>query len=222
MAFARVMWFKYFKLPFSQIPSIPPLILSWLERYFFACTWSEVYDFIESVLSICKNDDVANTLNGVLERELAAYRLVGNRIVEITDQKELVALDEALLAGDQFAPVAAHFQRALELLSDRSSPDFRNSIKESISAVEATARIVTGNDTATLGDALKALERNHDLHKALKEGFSKLYGYTSDEHGIRHAMLEEPSLGAAEAKFFLLSCTSFVNYLRSRLGELAA
>jgi len=55
------------------------------------------------------------------------------------------------------------------------------------------------------------------LHSALKEGFLKLYSYTNDENGIRHAMLEVPELNQADAKYFLLSCTSFVNYLKSAL-----
>lgn len=46
----------------------------------------------------------------------------------------------------------------------------------------------------------------------------KLYAYTSDEGGIRHAMLDEPNLTAADARYFLLSCTSFVNYLKSQLA----
>ncbi len=214
--FARELWFHHFKLPFSNIPTGPYNILKFLEQHFLNCRWNEVYDFIEAVISIRKSDRISNVVNGVLERELAAYRLISGKIAKITDMEEIAALDEALRSADRFAPVSAHFGRALELLSDRTTPDYRNSIKESISAVEAAARILTDKDTATLGDALKLLERDHDLHRALKDGFSKLYGYTSDEHGIRHAMLEEPSLGAAEAKFFLLSCTSFANYLRTR------
>jgi hypothetical protein len=68
-----------------------------------------------------------------------------------------------------------------------------------------------------LSDALKVIERRGSLHQALKEGFIKLYGYTSDEGGIRHAMLDEPNLSAADARYFLLSCTSFVNYLKAQL-----
>ena len=117
----------------------------------------------------------------------------------------------------RFAGVAAHLQRALELLSDREQPDYRNSIKESISAVESMARVVVENPKATLGDALRVLEKRGTLHPALKDGFGKLYGYTSDEQGIRHAMLDEPSISAADAKFFLLSCTSFANYLKAQL-----
>jgi len=36
------------------------------------------------------------------------------------------------------------------------------------------------------------------------------------KNGIRHAMLEEPNIGVEDAKFFLLACTSFVNYLKSK------
>ena len=42
--------------------------------------------------------------------------------------------------------------------------DYRNSIKESISAVEAMARLVAENPKATLADALKAIERRGALH----------------------------------------------------------
>ena len=116
---------------------------------------------------------------------------------------------------DRFAGVNAHLGRAMELLSDRTNPDYRNSIKESISAVESLAQVITGQPKATLGDALKVLKKGERLHPALSDGFSKLYGYTSDEDGVRHAMLEEPTLTVADAKYFLLACTSFINYLKA-------
>lgn len=124
-------------------------------------------------------------------------------------------LEQALNDND-FPAVRAHLRRALELLSNQKSPDYRNSIKESISAVESLAKVMSGKPKATLGDALKLIEKKGKVHPSLKEGFSKLYGYTSDEGGIRHAMLDEPSLSAADAKFFLLACTNFINYLKSK------
>ena len=95
--------------------------------------------------------------------------------------------------------------------------DYRNSIKESISAVESIARAISGSDKATLGNALRTIEKKGQLHRALKEGFLKLYGYTSDKQGIRHAMLDEPNITAADARYFLVSCSSFANYLKSQL-----
>lgn len=151
---------------------------------------------------------------------MAAFRFIDGKLVEITDEQETSMLQEALV-DTRFASVAAHLERALALLADRKTPDYRNSIKESISGVEAMARLVSGDDKATLGEALKLLEREGKLHTALKDGFSKLYGYTNDESGIRHAMLDQPNrnLNQADAKYFLLSCTSFINYLKSALAE---
>jgi hypothetical protein len=39
----------------------------------------------------------------------------------------------------------------LQKLADRENPDYRNSIKESISAVESAAQEITGDTGATLG-----------------------------------------------------------------------
>jgi hypothetical protein len=141
---------------------------------------------------------------------------VDGLFTDITDNQEIEMIEEALSSND-FPSVSTHLKRALELLSDRKKPDYRNSIKESISAVESIAQIITGNSKATLGDALKTLEKSIKLHTALKDGFTKIYGYTSDEGGIRHAMLEEPNLSIEDAKYFLLTCTSFINYLKSKI-----
>jgi len=63
----------------------------------------------------------------------------------------------------------------------------------------------------------QVLEKKERLHPALKDGFTKLYGYTNDDDGIRHAMLDEPNIDQSDAKYFLLSCTSFINYLKANL-----
>ena len=136
----------------------------------------------------------------------------------ITSTEELASIEDGLKLTDRFALVQSHLRRALELLSDRKVPDFRNSIKESISAVEALVQIVTGLSGATLGQGLKHLEANGlTLHPALKEAFGKLYGYTNDAEGIRHALLEESNLVFDDAKFMLVCCSAFVNFVISKL-----
>jgi hypothetical protein len=47
----------------------------------------------------------------------------------------------------------------------------------------------------------------------MRQGFLSLYGYTSDEDGIRHAILDESTVGFDEAKFMLVSCSAFVYFL---------
>lgn len=107
---------------------------------------------------------------------------------------------------------------ALEELADRKNPNYRNSIKESISSVESFCKIIIKDDNATLGKALTEIEKTHKLHGALKAAFSAIYGYTSDSGGIRHALLEsdvKPEFG--EAKFMLVSCSAFISYLKTKM-----
>ena len=104
----------------------------------------------------------------------------------------------------------------MEKYTDIESPDFENSIKESISAVEAMCSIITGQSgaNATLGKTIKKLkDHGVHIHTALENAFSSLYGYTSDECGIRHGGIDFNSAPAEDAKYMLISCSAFVNYL---------
>jgi AbiJ N-terminal domain 4 len=217
-AFTQSLWFHYFKKPIDSRPRLSSDKLKIVREYFFECQWNEVYDFIEFVVDRLSRSrkQLPDLLNAILERESSGYRIVSGHIVDITSEQEVKMLEEAI-RDTRFAGVAGHLERALELLSNRENPDYRNSIKESVSAIESMARIVAENPKATLPDALKSLEKNGRLHTALKDGFVKLYGYTSDEQGIRHAMLDDPNITASDARYFLLSCTSFANYLKAQL-----
>lgn len=107
-------------------------------------------------------------------------------------------------------------------MSDKTSPDYRNSIKESISAVEAICKLIAKKQNTTLGDALNIIERQGliALHPSLKKAFSNLYGYTSDADGIRHALKDEKiNADFDEAKFMLVACSTFVNYLISKAAK---
>ena len=92
--------------------------------------------------------------------------------------------------------------------------DYRGAVRESIHAVESTARHFDPN-AKTLEPALRALEGAKTLHPALKQAVSKLYGYSSDEQGIRHALIDNPqaNVDQDEAVFMLGACAAFSSYL---------
>lgn len=215
--FIRYLWKDYFKSPIDDLSSVSlSFDVPKIRSYFQKCEWYEVYDFLEFTLNYFKSRILVDKINDVLTRELSGFRFIGGVFTDITTGQEVEMLEEA--TNDQnFPAVSTHLKCALVLMSNRKNPDYRNSIKESISAVESLAKIITNMPKATLGDALKTLERSNRIHSALKDSFLKLYGYTSDEEGIRHAMLDEPNLTVNDAKFFLLSCTSFTNYLKSKI-----
>jgi len=216
----KSLWLDYFKKPLDTLLSMSlKYTYQKIKDYFFNCHWYEVYDFIEFIVNSYPyegiNSEFMEYCNSVLERELSAYRFVGGKIVEITSEEEISEIEEALEISKPLKGVHTHLKRALELLADRKSPDYRNSIKESISAVEAICRLITGEGKATLGEALNKMktEAKVDLHPALKSALDNLYGYTSDEKGIRHSLLDEPNLNFEDAKFMLVSCSAFINYL---------
>lgn len=219
-------WKHYFREPVDQIPyssgydrrSYLPARAE-LRTRFFSVIWHEVYSMLEFAFKIDRRGLLAKHVNAVMQREITAYRVINNQFIPVTDDMEISALSEALCNNDKFSPVSTHISSALALLSNRQQPDFRNSIKESISAVEAMARILCNNNHATLGDALAVLNKTHNLHGALEKGFSALYGYTSNADGIRHGLMDEPNLSANDATYFLLSCSSFVNYLKTHCNQ---
>lgn len=213
-------WLDFIKKPLSTRPTstighIVTYPKAWeiFKSDFLSAQWHGVYDRVEFLIAL--NRDLEEFFNEALVREMAAYRIVDHQVVPITSDAEIAALDEAMSDGDRFEGAQTHIRAALAHLSDRQNPNFRNSIKESISAVEATAAVLVGKPNATLGAALATLEKMHGLHGSLKVAYSALYGYTSDAEGIRHALMDEPNLRAEDAKFFLLICSSFVNYLKT-------
>ncbi len=215
--FSVLLAIQYFKKPINSRPHDFSGKLDEIRKYFMKCEWYEVYDFLEFTLKHYNDEQSIEVVNTILERELSGFRFVNGIITDITDPQEIEML-KSVLKDNDFPAVRNHLQRALELLSDKKTPDYRNSIKESISAVESLVKFLSGNSKATLGDALKILiEKKGRVHPSLKDAYIKLYGYTSDEGGIRHAMLDEPNLSPADAKFFLLSCTNFINYLKSKV-----
>jgi hypothetical protein len=220
-SFCEALWFEYFKKPLDTLDDNWLKILPVLRKYFYECQWYEVYDFIEFVASHFPYPDrnkFIGACNVILEREVSAYRLINDVISKITDEAEVDEIDTALKTARD--PVRTHLRRALEMLSDRTSPDYRNSIKESISAVESLVATVLGKK-GTLGQLIKKLEDEIGLHPALQKAFGNLYGYTSDEGGIRHAILESKSLSFADAKFFLVVCSAFVNFVESKARLMA-
>lgn len=216
----EILWMGYFKSPIDTLSIHWEEIYKRLRTYFFECKWFEVYDFIEFVANYFPatypyentNTEFIDICNTILKREMSAYRFVGGRIVQITSEEEISEIEEALNKSF-FEPVNVHLREALDKISDRKSPDYRNSIKESISSVEALCNFITKKPKATLGNALREIEKKVDIHKALKSAFSSLYGYTSDAQGIRHALMDVPNLDFEDAKFMLVACSAFINYL---------
>lgn len=202
------------------------IVSTWqLRDYMNKCPWYEIYNIFEYYLMFLRSmshapffkgveTEFINDINKILEEEKSGYRIIDDRVAPITNPLEIESIEDSMkLTATAYSSVKIHLSKALKLYSDRQNPDYENSIKESISAVEAMCSIIVGKDT-TLRDALRQLEnRGIDIHVALKQGFDRIYGYTSDEKGIRHAGIEFSDAPHEDAKYMLVACSAFVNYL---------
>ncbi|WVK03950.1 AbiJ-NTD4 domain-containing protein [Xanthomonas campestris pv. olitorii] len=210
------LWHRFFNLPIDRSPKYMEEAIAYIRDWYFKARWNECYDLIEFIIAYApeqSDTSLQKFANRVLEEHLSGYRIVEGCVTPITAPEELESIEQALGSRQLNTGAVKHFKTALEMLSDRAAPDHRNSIKESISAVESLCKDLTGDSSATLGQALKPLEEKGVIHPALRSALAKLYGYTSDSGGIRHAMLDEPSLTFADSKFMLVACTAFANYL---------
>jgi hypothetical protein len=174
-----------------------------LRNYFFACYWFQLYDFLEysidliSAVELKQNFDlkeIFEQFNYVLEREFSACRFVYGIISPVTNPTEINEINEVISLTDNFKSLSGcntHLKDALDKLSDRKNPDYRNSIKESISAVEGIAKIISNNSKDSLSASLNKLQGKIKIHPVLDKGFNQIYGYTSDSNGIRHALMDD-------------------------------
>ena len=95
-------------------------------------------------------------------------------------------------------------------------------IADSIHAVESVARFFDPESNQTLGPAIDSLLENGVLkHPALARAIKSLYGYTSDEEGIRHALVfaDKANVDMKEAMFMFGACASLAAYLANVCRE---
>ena len=150
--------------------------------------------------------------NRVFEKFMVGYRFVDGQITPITSDKEMASIEGAI--KDSPLAVQESLSKALGFLSSRTKPDYAKAVQCAVSAVESQCCIILGLEKVTLGDALKQLEkRGVRLHPALKEAFLKLYGFASNEAGVRHGTSKPSDVDQSLAKFMLVTCSAFVNYL---------
>jgi hypothetical protein len=227
------------KFPIDELPTQPWDLRDWFKDYFFTLQWYETYNFLEFMATQHQAEKIRTRvdaykyphwhsltfekvqvdINAILESEHSGYRFVGGHLAPITSEIELVAISEAIdeLNIKGIGAAQVHLQKAIELFSKRPNADYANSIKESISAIESIAKILGADKGGGLSIALRELAKKSSIHPSLVAGFERLYGYSSDEKGIRHALLESgEEIKFEEAKYMLVACSAFSTYLISK------
>lgn len=232
----RTIWSEHWHQALDKFPSRYWGFYEELKARIYKSEWYEPYDLLEflakaldeheppdnpwgygryrEVETIQSNDDYSSEINITLEREQSGYRLIDYHITPITNKAEMASLEESLKVSDRYSGVRMHIESAIDHLSKKPDSDSRNAIKEAISAVEAAAKVYVGDDNADLAKAIRQMQKDGTIHPALLDGWNKIYGFTSDENGVRHgSSTEEVHTDLALAKYMLVSCSAFANFI---------
>lgn len=223
--FVAQMWHDFFRVPIDEMPSAFRGARQHVREWFLKdAKWFQAYDFVEwfahNIPGRHTREIFRGLCNGVLATERSAWRFVGEDLAPISSEQEIASVETALSLGGEFAVVRTHFEAAVSCFSQRPEPDVRNCVKEAISAVESAAKLVAGPGAkgAVLASALDRIKA--PLHPQFRQGMKNLYNYTSDEDGIRHGLMDDPKLDVDDARFMLVVCSAFSNYLLAKAGKL--
>ena len=216
-AMLLTLWTKVAGKPADELEILP---MKRFRPWYFKASWNEVYDVLECCLQWGQQEQNITAANAILAREGSGYRFVAGVIMPIVNDEELAEVEAVVEHVGPFDAASEHIKQAVRLFRDRDNPDYRNAIKESISAVESAVRVASEDPKADIEKGLQKLA----VHSQLKQAWSNLYNWTSDESGVRHAMKGTPQVGLGEARymivaslaFFALICSAFINYLVER------
>lgn len=192
-----------------------------LGKIFKTSEYTKVFGFLQFVLRhrLCPHN-LKNVLNACLERGRAAYFISGDTIMPAATLEDGSVVKAALDAAHGAGHVGArtHLLRSGGLLSEGAWAD---SVRESIHAVESVAKKIAG-EGATLSSALIVLQKQGRMNPNLKRAMNALYDYTSDEQGVRHALvLSEAEVSENDAIYMFSVCAAFVTYsIRTMQREL--
>lgn len=211
-------WHHIFCEPVDDIPPSFGGAYQEIRRRFFSYGWDEAYEFIEQMALVYDNQEHAkkfrDACNNILEEEKSAYRFIGDWLTDIISGGEIKEIEGALENNSE--PVRQLIGKALEEYADKEKPDYPNSIKDAVSAVESLMKIIADDGSPTLGKALPAAVKKLDLDPTLAASIEKIYGFRNTKEGVGHGSKEPINVSPEEARLCLIVCSAWINFLSVR------
>ena len=184
----RDLWVLHFDRDISQHSRRTAEWTEFFSRQFANSDFVQIFDLIELLLGHSKSSELMKAeVRDAFSRLRTAYRIVDNLVVAIGTEEQAQAFVAALANTEKIGALGArtHLREAATYLRHGQ---WSESVRESIHAVEAMALRIS-LESGTLGKSLDKIQSNGHLHGGLKNAFKVLYGYSSDEEGVRHAMV---------------------------------
>jgi len=196
----------------KRIARIRPDIDTDFDQLLLELRWDRVFDFCERLYGhlaengYIYNHDIEgpvittprNEVQQYIADELQRLFLEEHLAFEFTDglvrrrgrrnTAERISRAELVLGDSRLAAARSHFFKALRYFRNISQLDPEDVVKESVCAVEATARALFPSSGSTLGDIIQTITGNEagQLPKAIAKTFHGMYGFRSAGEGVGH------------------------------------
>ena len=214
---------RFAKLPEDEVPTNFRRASDYCKEIVIESRFNRVLDLLEIMIDEQGiGSPFQHAIDELFKKHVAAYQLDSSgsncQFLPSSSGEQGDSIQQALetLREGNMDGATTHLQEAAGHINARR---FADSIRDSIHAVESAARVLSPKNSKTLTPALNSLEKAGVLkHPTLKSAFVKLYGYTSNEEGIRHPLLESgvADVGLEEALFMFGACASFASYLTEK------
>ncbi len=196
--------------------------LAVVRRVFERGSYAEIYGWLQFVLRSNRSREFAERIAAILKYCRSPYRIVADDVICPIGTDEDAATIEKAFVNLKTSGLSGAREHLKSASAELSAGNFSDSIRESVHAVESVVRVL--EPSGDFGKALAKLEAKVKIHGALVSGFKSVYGFSSDEQGIRHPLLEKeaPSVDETDALFMIGACSAFVSYLinKSRTASL--
>ena len=130
----------------------------------------------------------------------------------VASSKNWKKANEAL--DDNLSPIRAQWLKAKNFIY-APSPDFENSIKESINSIESCLMVLLEMPNGTLGKIIKNAGLDADIERLI----SQAYGFASNKDFVKHGGTGSSGIGKEEAEFFLEFSATAIVYITSKLKK---
>ncbi|WP_426615836.1 hypothetical protein [Bradyrhizobium sp. McL0616] len=132
--------------------------------------------------------DFGKRINAILIFCRSPYRVIAPDVIAPVGSDEEAKVVGKGLSDLKTSGLAGGREHLEAAANELSAGHFADSVRESMHAVESVVRVLEPD--GDFSKALAKLEAKTNIHGALKKGFVAIYGFSSDEQGIRHPLLE--------------------------------
>ncbi len=167
-----------------------------------------------------------SNLSGFANRREYVHELYTDILIDL--RRSVVRRDKSPFHWEKAAqaltgtlhPIRIQWLKAKSFIFNET-PDYENSMKESIHSVESALKILLNEPKLTLGKLLNRAKHDPDIEIDLDISsiISKAYGVLSNKDSVRHGGVKAQDLSQSDAEFFLEFSAISIIYLKNKLGQ---